>query len=348
MAITDFSRIDFSEPGLIEKFSRADLVQLKASSVWTGGLSGAIPAVQQMRELNPDIKVVGYVSVKATPVDPPTQEEDLFFQVWYERTQPYWVYTVTGNVAQDWPTSRIINILDPGCRQAMIETIIEFQRGSLNQLDGVYWDYFNTKLWVPPSLQYLGEPDMDGDGIGHSEDTDEILAFQAAQISLISALRDSLGAGYLQIFNGQRAYTDSTFAALADGLMYELFPTLNFPHPQMASAMDPAYPYSLGHIERWVSDQNGGPYIVLANKNSAHFTDHEDVYTELHSGDQFRAAACSSITSMRPGILMRARPGSIPMAGRNRAGIWGSPSDRPSSKVLVTVGLSPTGRSFSR
>lgn len=291
VAITDFSRIDFSEPGMIEKFARADLVQLKGASLWRGGLSGDIPVIDRMKEINPDIKVVGYVSAKATPKYQPSPSEDLFFQVWYERTMPYWVFTTAGDTAQDWATSRLINILDPACRGTMVSIVREFQETSLNRFDGVYWDYFNTMLWVPDNLDVIGDPDMDGDGIGHWSDADEMEAFRQAQVELVGALRDTMGAGFIQIFNGQRAYRDSVFAGLADGLMYELFPTLAFPDPDLQSALDLAQPISLFHVKNWLRNQNGGPFMVLENKNSTFFFDTAGDLTEIVSGNQFRAVA---------------------------------------------------------
>jgi hypothetical protein len=291
MAITDFGIIDFSDPANIEKYARADLVQLKGSSLWRGGLNGDIPVIAQMKAINPDIVVVGYVPTKVAPLYQPSQNEDLFYREWYEQTLPYPVYTTEGAVAQDWYWSRLINVLDPECRRVMISLITEFQNTSLNQFDGIYWDYFNTGIWVPWDLDVPGDPDFDGDGIGHGADDDERQAFRASQVELVSALRDSLGEDFIQIFNGQRAYTDSTFASLADGVMYELFPTLSFPDPDMTSALDPEYTYSLFAMPRWLRSQNGGPFMVLENKNSVFFTDGQGQVVEIFSGNLYRAVA---------------------------------------------------------
>jgi len=291
IAITDFSLLDLSVPGMVERFARADLVQLRGSSVWTGGVSGSTDVVGRMRAMNPDVKVVGYVSVKATPRFRPGDKEDLFWQVWWDRTEPYWLYTTEGDTAQDWYTSVLLNILIPECRQVMVETIVEFQRSSLNQLDGIYWDYFNRALWVPRDLPVNGDPDMDLDGIGHWDDPDEMAAYRLACEDLVHAVRDSMGEDFIQIFNGQRAYADSTFASLADGLMYELYPTLFFPDPDMSTSLDPTFDKSLFDASRWVRHTNGGPYLVLANKNQNLFFDTEQELTQISTGNQFRAVA---------------------------------------------------------
>jgi len=173
----------------------------------------------------------------------------------------------------------------------MIETVIDFQTNSSNQFDGVYWDYFNTSIWVHPDVEATGEPDFDGDGIGQQSDPGERNAYRAAQASLIGALRDSLGEGFIQVFNGQRAYVDSTFAGLGDGAMYELFPTLFFDQPDMRNALDPSYPQNLFEARRWFRTQNGGPYVLLSNTWQNWFTDHNGEAYQLINGNTFRAVA---------------------------------------------------------
>ncbi|MBK6899780.1 MAG: hypothetical protein IPH09_11090 [bacterium] len=100
----------------------------------------------------------------------------------------------------------------------------------------------------PELVNVTGDPDLDGDGIGIMSDPGELAAYKAACEDMVAGLRARLGEGFLQIFNGQRAYTDSTFAALCDGMNYELFPTLGFQAPdKMRKAMDPAVYNSLWH-----------------------------------------------------------------------------------------------------
>ena len=44
---------------------------------------------------------------------------------------------------------------------------VSHQNASSNKFDGVFWDYFNTWLWIAPAVTDMeGEPDMDGDGQG--------------------------------------------------------------------------------------------------------------------------------------------------------------------------------------
>jgi len=291
VAITDFSAVDWSDPTVIEKFSRADLCLVMGHNLWMGGQSEAVDAVQQLKALNPDLVILAYVSVKSAQLWAEHTDPRSFWSKWFFRTEPYVVYTTLGEIGQDWPTSRLINILEPDCRRVMIETIMEMQSGSLNVFDGVYWDYFNTVLWVSPDVENEGDPDMDADGIGHWDDPDEMAAFRAAHVELVTATRDSLGEGFIQFFNGQRAYADSSFAALGDGAYYELFPTLFFPDPDMQHALDPDWIYSLFNVRPWFRTVNGGPYIVLASTWYTSFIDDDYIRTRIITGDKFRAIA---------------------------------------------------------
>jgi len=291
VVITDLSAVDWFDPANIQKFSRADLLIVMGANLWMGSSAENINVIQQMKALNPDLIVLPYVSAKTAKLSGETADPRSYWSKWWYRTEPYVVYTTEGEIAMDWPVSRLINILDPGCRRVMIETIMEMQEGSLNVFDGLYWDYFNRTLWVSPDVPNEGDPDMDGDGIGHWDDPDEMEAYRDAQIELINAARDSLGEDFIQVFNGQRAYSDPGFAALADGAFYELFPTLFFPDLDMEHALDPDWVHSLFNVRPWFRTANGGPYIVLSSNWTSRYVDNEGVITDISTGDQFRAVA---------------------------------------------------------
>lgn len=291
IAITDWGSINWSQPANWEKYSRADIFLAMAGYLW-GTQYASQPIIDNIKSYNPDIKVIGYISGKTARLDGEAPTSNAFWHAWFERTRPFWVYTTTGDTAQDWPGSIIINILNPDCRTAMIETVVDFQRNSANHFDGILWDYFNTSLWVYAGLTNVtGDPDMDGDGIGHWSDPDELTAYRNAEVSLVSALRDSLGEGFIQIFNGQRAYSDSTFARLADGLMYELFPTLGFPQPNMRNALNPAFTHNLYAVRNRLRTVNGGPWIVMSNPWRNQYADQNGQVTLLQTGNQFRVVA---------------------------------------------------------
>jgi len=291
VAVMQLGLVDWTDEELLEQYSRTDLMIMTASDIWTGSDAADYPVVDRLKELNPDLEIVGYVSGFSAKLYAEHSAPDTFWYQWFHRTRPYWVWTTEGDTAQTWPGNAVINIIDPECRRLMIETVMEFQASSLNKMDGVYWDYFNNWLWVYPELDVQGEIDMDDDGIGHRSDQDEMIAFRAAQVSLVSALRDSLGEGFLQVFNGQRAYGDEAFANLADGVMYELFPTLFFPEPNLRTALDPEYENNLFNVRSWLRTQNGDPYVIMSNPQSLIYFDHNSQPTQILTGNQFRAVA---------------------------------------------------------
>jgi len=289
-AILDWDVQQWWLPETVERLAKGDFVALTGSFVWGNAGAEALAPISQIQARNGGAPVIAYVSAKNSLFvweDPETLYP--YEHTWWERTRPYWSYTTTGDTLTDWPGKPVLNILDPACREAMISTIVDYQRSSVNKFDGVFWDYFNKKLWIAPGAVFEGEPDLDGDGIPHEEDEDEKAAFQAAQVSLVEALRDSLGEGFIQFFNGQRAYGDPAFCALSDGTLYELFPTLFFPDPDMRNALDPSYENSLFNVIDWPRTQNGGPYILLANRWQNYFVDHNYQPTYINHGNSFRA-----------------------------------------------------------
>jgi len=293
VAINDWTVIDWTRPEQFEKYARADLVVLTAAYLWGHPLNESLHVIDNIKAINPSCKVVGYVLGKTTMLAwANAGSSNPFGAAWYQRTRPYWAYTTLGDTLMDWPGQVVVNILDPGCREAMARTIAEFQRSSNNKFDGVFWDYFNTQIWISPGAdpRVDGDPDLDGDGIAMGSDPNEIAAYKAAEVALVQAVRDSMGGSFIQIFNGQRAYTDSTFAALSDGMFYEQFPEVFFPRPYtVATAMNPAWPYNLFRTVNWPRTTNGGPYNILASWQQNWYYDYQGQLQMIPLGNLFRA-----------------------------------------------------------
>ena len=291
VAVIQLNPINWQDPAQLERMAQADLLIVTAHDLWAGSPLANVPVIQNLKAINPDLKVVGYVSAFTSRVSGATHPIGSFWQQWYTRLRPYWVYTTAGDTSMVFPGAVVVNTINPACRSAMIQAIAEFHQKSLNKFDGIYWDYFNSSLWVYPELGVQGDPDMDGDGIAHQSDQDEMIAFRASQVALVNALRVALGNSYIQIFNGQRAYGESSFAALADGLVYEIYPTLFFPQPNARNSLDPAYAYNLFNVRDSLRTQNGGPWIVMSNVLRNQYSDHNQQVTLLQTGNQFRVVA---------------------------------------------------------
>jgi hypothetical protein len=181
----------------------------------------------------------------------------------------------------------------PECRQGIAKVFDEHFHSIPTPVDGIFWDFFSPNLWLDPDIEPTleGEPDIDGDGIGHFEDEDEMEAFRESERSLVMDVTAVLGEDFLQVFNGRLGYYDSTFAALGDGLFYERLPQMFGEQDNMVRALDPEFPFSLWASRHWPRKRNGGPFIILANKAEIGFTDHRGEYYRLNLGDVNRVVA---------------------------------------------------------
>lgn len=285
-AIMDWDPVDWNEPGIFERYARADLIVLTTVSLWGRQEWEELRPLEKIRAINPDVKIVGYVLAKTVQENwADSRPAHPFGYDMYHATEPYWCYTTTGDTLQDWFNQINVNILEPGCRQAIAGVIRDFQATTNNPLDGVFWDYFPMQLWWPVEGLFEGEADLDGDGVPHHQDPDEIAAFRQACDDLVLEVRAELGEDFIQIFNGPRGQVDPDFAALGDGIHYELFPTIGYESPTMANALDPSVPRSLFNSIDWPRTDNGGPYNFVTNIQRYFYNDDQGVNTLIDLGD---------------------------------------------------------------
>lgn len=297
MAIIDYVNGNLDSPEAAEPYARADIVALQGSYLWSRPQNAGF--VERVKAINPTTRVLGYVMPNTTWTtwgDEPASDPaaDPYGWDWYNATRPYWCYTTTGDTVLNWPRVVVIDILNPACRRAMIDVLLKWSRRSANPVDGFYWDYFAPTLWLHPAVAATmdGEPDLDGDGIGHFEDADEQQAFRNAQTALVMETRAAFGDAFIQIFNGGRAAVDSNFAALGDGMFYELFPTVGFwGERRMAQALDPAVPKNLYAASHWPRTRNGGPWLILSNPTPVSWWDSDGQLVQFNLADLNRAVA---------------------------------------------------------
>ncbi len=299
MAIVHFTRAGFDDPQTIENYAQADLLVLETSNLWSNAYPGVL---DQIRALNPGIKIVGYVSAHASFLS--WAEANASFHpyaaAWYQATLPYWSYSTTGDTMMSWPGKVLLNILDPDCREAMVRVLAEQQAMASNKLDGVFWDHFGVRLWVAANIPGVeGDPDLDADGIAHVDDPDEIEAYRRASEVLINSLRAAMGETFIQVVNGSRAPLDSVFAALTDGMMYENFPDVHFyGSRKMAQCLDPDQYNNLFAARHWPRKINGGPWLILSNKMHFSFTDDEGEWIRYNSAEFNRVVALLTDTAV--------------------------------------------------
>lgn len=295
LAIVDYSTMDFSNPADVEKYSRARVLVTEAATFWSDSRNQG--AIEDLKSYNPDIKVIGYVNAHGSWLswgDDPEEDPvtNRYRWDWYQATKPYWSYTTTGDTMMAWEGQALLNILDPNCRAAMVGVLADHWYHYSNEMDGVFWDHFNNFLWVPTDIPGVeGQMDLDGDGIPHREDEDEMEAYRAASVDLINRFRAALGYDVIQLVNGVRAANDEEFAGLVDGMMYEHFPQVGFWGDNMQQALDPSVRHSIFESRNWPRTTNGGPYLLLSNKYRTSFLDASGQVVSYRQAELSRVAA---------------------------------------------------------
>ena len=291
--VLDYFIGDLEDPAVLAKYSRVDLLITDPARFW--GRDGVENQLDLLRAANPDIKILAYFRTKCIREEwGEADEPNAYSRDLYTASLPYWSYTTTGDTLRDWPGVILFDQANPRARQAMLAVFARYQESSTNKFDGMFWDYFNTSLWIAPTVTDMtGDPDLDGDGVAHWDDDDELAAFQEAEISWILEVRASLGDDFIQIANGWRALQDESFAALVDGMFYEIFPDVGFSGScDYGQALDASVANNLFTASTWPRRANGGPWLILSNKNwNTRFQDQDGNFRTLDLGDVNRAIA---------------------------------------------------------
>lgn len=325
---------DLTDPDELAKYTRADLLIVQCDQFW--GRDSFEGRLNLLRAAKPDLKIIGYFRTKVvrTAWGEPGAEEQTYNHALYQASLPYWCATTTGDTAMDWPGAVLFDYMQPEARQAMLDVFLHYQNTSSNKFDGVYWDYFGDKLWISPDLTDMeGDPDMDGDGVGHWDDPDELQAFNDAQYDWVAEMRQAMGNRFIQIANGARALTDSVFARQFDGMFYELFPNVGYGSGEnFKKALDPARYNNLWAAHRWPRTINGGPWLILSHaRNIGSYQDQDGNWQTIDPGDLLRAVA----------LLTDATSTHYDKSGQLRAGL-------PTRELDLGAPLGPTAINGTR
>lgn len=324
-AAIDYEVGDLSAPEVMAKYARVDLLIVQPWRFWDREIYAG--DLDLIRAANPGVRIVAYLrpfNVRAVW----RETAGRYTGALWDACSPHLVSTTNGDTASVWPGAYVYNFLDPAVRADVLDVFAAYQGTGGNTFDGVFWDNFCTKLWGAddPNLND-GEIDLDGDGVGHFSDPDEIAAMHRAQEAWVRELRARFGEGFIQIANGDRALVDSTFAATVDGMLYEGFPTVGFPGNNTCyAALDPDRFNNLFAASRWPLTRNGGPWVIPTFiRNAGGFTDQTGTYRPTNTGDFLRALC----------LLTGATSLHTDLSGRPRAGI-------PSVELDLGLPLGPT------
>lgn len=291
IAALDYAVGDLTDPAVLAKYTRAEIVVIQPWQYWDNHLDLSL-----LRAAKPDIKILAYFRPKSIRFEwatPPAEGQELYSYDLWRAGIPHLAFTTTGDTIQDWPKTYYTDMADPDCRRAMRDVFLHYQATSGQAVDGIFYDYFGRDLYIAPQVATMeGEPDIDGDGVVHWDDEDELAAFRAGQEAWIQEVRAALGEDFIQIANGNRAVYDSTFAGLLDGMFYEIFPDVGF-SGRFRQALDPATPNNLFAARHWPRTRNGGPWLILEHAvNVGIYMDPESLQmVPINTGDLLRAIA---------------------------------------------------------
>ncbi len=330
---------DLNDPEVLAAATRGDLLITDCSRFW--GNEGRNEDLALLRATNPDLKIVGFFRNKTVRLSWGLESNtNTYNSELYEASKPYWSYTTTGDTLQDWPHIANFNPIIPEARQAMLDIFVRYQNESQHKLDGVYWDYFNFSLWLSPYVRTMeGEPDLDGDGIVHWDDEDEMAAYQESEVAWIQEMRAAMGEDFIQIVNGSRALQDSTFAGLVDGMFYETFPNVGFSGSTgFSQALDPNVNNNLWAAQQWPRTRNGGPWLILSNVNANIIFYNNNENQILNLADLNRAVA----------LLTGGCPVYYDQSGKHRAGFPTVELDLGRAVTDVTIDGNRYEREFER
>jgi hypothetical protein len=328
IAALDYQVGDLNDPAELAKYTRADLLIVQADQFW--GRDDYEGRLGILRAAKPDLKIIGYFRSKAIRSHWGDEPWQTYNHALFEASRPYWCQTTEGDTLMDWPGAVIFDYTNPAARQAMLDVFVSHQQSSSNRFDGVFWDYFNERLWIAPQVTGMeGEPDMDGDGVAHWDDADEQQAFKDAQYAWVREMRAVMGPDFIQIANGARALTDSLFAAEFDGMYYELFPNVGFSNGDtFRKALDPNQYNNLWTAHSWPRTRNGGPWLILAHSALVgSYRDDDGHWVTIDPGNFLRAVA----------LLTDATSTHFDLTGHLRAGIPEVELDlgRPLSETVI-------------
>jgi hypothetical protein len=194
----------------------------------------AVPVITHLRELNPDIVVIGVQEVLAVPhywgnaAQPgrfPLSEE--LYALLIDHT----LSTTLGEPVEMWEDSAMINPMWRGGINTTLLTeylnrICHWATVHPGMIDGIMHDYTSPRPWAYPDgdATHQGEIDLDGDGVAFDDDPDEAAAWKGWQYALADELQTRFGEGFIQIANGRLPLDDPEMARRIAGVVIQKFP----------------------------------------------------------------------------------------------------------------------------
>jgi hypothetical protein len=219
-------------PSTIEDAAESDMMILPMERCYSGEAQGILT---EIRQLNPDIQIIGYQSVMGVgtlwPDTTYLRTTIPYALDYYNAVRGDWAWTTTGDTLMIWKNLIVLNPVKNGALNRdlidrIVDLIARYQDESGAPVDGVMHDYFSYYPYINPFIRdsVHGEIDFDGDGVIYDEDTDEQNIFYAWQVEYAKAIRERLGDDFIQVGNGRPPQEDAALAHYLSGIFYELYP----------------------------------------------------------------------------------------------------------------------------
>ncbi len=234
----------------------------------------AVDIIARLRELNPDIKILGYLGVlHVAELYPDTAylERSLPWTLdYYRLVEDYWAWTTTGDTFHVWPGHIALNpITESGegneqLLTGIIDLLEEYIGDWPDAVDGVLHDYFMYRPYISPyNDNVTGELDLDGNGILIGDDENERAVFLRWQKDYAAAMRSRFGRGFIQIANGRVPQEDAELAGYLNGIFYEFFPNLAWGVTDRTGFQK----LLENQADGWLAEAHGRTWSILTNNS---------------------------------------------------------------------------------
>ncbi|MCK4549444.1 MAG: hypothetical protein KAU49_04715, partial [Candidatus Krumholzibacteria bacterium] len=170
----------------------------------------AVDIIARLRELNHDIKILGYLGVlHVAELYPDTAylERSLPWALdYYRLVEDKWAWTTAGDTFSVWPGSIFLDPItergdgDRELLDGIVDLLEEYNSNWPGAIDGIMHDYFMYQPYVSPyNDNVVGELDLDGNGILIGDDENERDVFLRWQKDYAATIRSRFGRGFIQI-----------------------------------------------------------------------------------------------------------------------------------------------------
>lgn len=180
-------------------------------------------ALRIMKQENPDIILLAYVSTSDIPTHSPTFESSNIWRKFYEEVDrnDWWLRDGNGNHVVFWPGNWMVNVSNLTKKNYKGQNWPEFYAEEIdNQIlrdarwDGIFFDYtFVYMQWINPNIDINNDGRIDTTNYVNQH-------WQEGMIKLFEGVRQKAGSKKIFIANGTEFYKN-----YLNGRMYEEFPT---------------------------------------------------------------------------------------------------------------------------